>query len=152
MRAPSIWLMLPSLMAASAAAAPAAAPPAATIEGVTVTPRAQEVRTSIDRRSYSLDKELQAVTGSAADVLRNVPSVEVDPQGEVSLRGDPNVVIMIDGKPSAVFKGPGRAAALQALPANQIERVEVIPNPTAAFSAEGSAGVINLVTKTTRKP
>jgi outer membrane receptor protein involved in Fe transport len=92
------------------------------------------------------------VTGSAADALRNVPSVEVDPQGEVSLRGDPNVVIMIDGKPSAMFKGAGRAAALQALPADQIDRVEVITNPSAAFSPEGSAGIINLVTKTAHKP
>ena len=154
MWARSAWLVLPALLAGAGQATDAAAQaaPSTTVRGVTVTPGTAEVRTSIDRRSYSLGKDLQATTGSAADVLRNVPSVEVDPEGAVSLRGDPNVVIMIDGKPSAVFTGPGRAAALQALPADQLERIEVITNPSAAFSPEGSAGIINLITKTARKP
>lgn len=68
-------------------------------------------------------------------------------QGNLSLRGDANVTIMIDGKPSGMFKGAGRAMALQQLPADQIDRVEVITNPSAAFDPDGSAGIINLVTK-----
>jgi outer membrane receptor protein involved in Fe transport len=140
--------------------APPAANPAAkvkppagkTVEGVTVTGQsAQGFRSSIDRRSYGVANDLAATTGSISDALKNIPSVEVDIAGNVSLRGDPNVTIMIDGKPSTLFKGPGAAQALQALPADQIERVEVITNPSAQFSPEGSAGIINLITKQSRK-
>lgn len=131
--------------------APARKEPANQVQGVTVTaPSAQDVKTSIDRRSYSLGKDLQATTGSVADVLRNVPSVQVDVQGNVSLRGDPNVTIMIDGKPSGMFKGDNRGQVLQQIPASQFERVEVMTNPSAAFSPEGSAGIINLITKQQR--
>lgn len=117
---------------------------------ITVTGHRDTVQTSIDRRSYDVTRDLLATSGSIADALRNVPSVDVDLQGNVSLRGDPNVTIMIDGKPSGTFRGPGGAQALQALPASQIERIEVITNPSAAFAADGSAGIINLVTKRTR--
>jgi len=121
------------------------------VQGVTVTaPSAQDIKTSIDRRSYSLGKDLQATTGSVADVLRNVPSVQVDVQGNVSLRGDSNVTIMIDGKPSGMFKGENRGQVLQQIPASQFERVEVMTNPSAAFSPEGTAGIINLITKQQR--
>ncbi|MCR5874197.1 TonB-dependent receptor [Phenylobacterium sp. J426] len=148
------------LMASGAAAqtpepkAPPAKPPAgrpATVEGVVVQGQSSGMRVDIDRKSYGVANDLQATSGSISDALRNVPSVQVDVQGNVSLRGDSNVTIMIDGKPSTMFQGEGRAAALQALPADQIERVEVITNPSAAFNPEGSAGVINLVTKQTRK-
>jgi outer membrane receptor protein involved in Fe transport len=86
-----------------------------------------------------------------ADALRNVPGVEVDPQGNVSLRGDSNVTILIDGRPSSAFRGEARADALQQLGADTIDRVEVITNPSAALSPEGTGGVINLVTKGTRR-
>lgn len=124
--------------------------PAEAVEGVTVTGPANGMRTSIDRRSYSVGQDLQAASGSVADALRSIPSVEVDVQGNVSLRGDANVTIMIDGKPSGMFRGPGAGDALQQFPADQIERVEVITNPSAAFKADGTAGIINLVTKKTR--
>ena len=124
-----------------------------TVEGVTVTGASQNgLRTSIDRRSYGVANDLAATTGSISDALKNIPSVEVDVQGNVSLRGDRNVTIMIDGKPSGLFKGAGAGQALQSLPADQIERVEVITNPSAQFSPEGSAGIINLITKQIRKP
>jgi len=145
--------------AAPAPAAPARKPaPAAraaaskdkTVEGVTVTGAAPDQQSSIDRKSYTLGKDLQATTGSVADALRNLPSVEVDVQGNLSLRGDPNVTILVDGKPSPAFEGAGRADALQQLPADQIERVEVITNPSAALNPEGTGGVINLITKQSR--
>jgi len=139
--------------------APAKAPPAKgkapgkTVDAITVTGASQNgIRTSIDRRSYGIATDLQTTTGSISDALKNIPSVEVDVQGNVSLRGDTNVTILIDGKPSGMFKGASAAQALQAMPADSIERVEVITNPSAALSPEGSAGVINLITKTTRKP
>lgn len=122
-----------------------------TVDTVTVTADPNAVRADIDRRSYSLANDLQATTGSVADALRGVPGVQVDVQGNVSLRGDSNVTILVDGKPSGMFNGEGRADALMAMPADQIERVEVMTNPSAAFSPEGTAGVINLVTKRARR-
>jgi outer membrane receptor protein involved in Fe transport len=114
---------------------------------VTVTARADAVRTSIDSTSYSLANDLQASTGSLADALRNVPSVDVDPQGNVTLRGDSNVTILIDGRPAGVLTGEGRAQALLQMQADQYARIEVMTNPSAAYSPEGSGGVINLITK-----
>ncbi|WP_309090804.1 TonB-dependent receptor domain-containing protein [Phenylobacterium sp.] len=154
-----------SMLLASAAAAqtqPAAKPPPprsaapgqkapATVGEVVVQGQSSGMRTDIDRRSYGVAQDLQATSGSISDALRNIPSVQVDVQGNVTLRGDSNVQIMIDGKPSTMFQGEGRAAALQALPADQIERVEVITNPSAAMNPEGGAGVINLITKKTRR-
>lgn len=154
-----------ALFAAVAALVPAAAlaqeqtppsPPAQgtpnTVEGVTVTATPQEYRSSIDRKTYSVANDLQAQTGSIADALRNVPSVEVDVQGNVSLRGDQSVTILIDGRPSGMLKGDGRGDALLTMPADQIDRVEVMTNPSAAFTPEGSGGIINLITKKNRKP
>ena len=122
-----------------------------TVEGVTVTGQRPDLRTNIDRRSYSVANDLQATTGSIADALRNVPSVEIDVRGNVSLRGDPNVTILIDGKPSGMFEGEGRGDALQQMGADQIDRVEVMTNPSAAYRPDGSGGIINLVTKTSRR-
>jgi outer membrane receptor protein involved in Fe transport len=139
-------------------AQPASPPPAptkpaegSTVSGVTVKGATPPMKSSIDRRSYSVSDDLQATSGSIADALKRVPSVEVDIDGNVKLRGDSSVTILIDGKPSAVMKGQGRADALSQLPADQIERVEVLTNPGADFSPEGTGGVINLVTKKANK-
>jgi outer membrane receptor protein involved in Fe transport len=118
-----------------------------TVGELTVTARNTDIRTSIDSISYSLAEDLQATTGSLADALRNIPSVDVDPQGNVSLRGDSSVTILVDGRPSGVLSGPGRAQALLQLPADQYARIEVMTNPSAAYSPEGSGGVINLISK-----
>ena len=142
----------PAAKAAPKPAAPKAPakPAGRTVEGVTVTSSAPDVQHSIDRESYTLGKDLTATTGSIGDALRNLPAVEVDPQGTLSIRGDSNVTILVDGKPSPMFEGAGRADALQQLPADQIERVEVITNPSAALNPEGTGGVINLITKKAR--
>jgi outer membrane receptor protein involved in Fe transport len=126
------------------------APKGKTVEAVVVTAGAPEVQSFIDKKSYALGKDLQATTGSIADALRNLPSVEVDLQGNLSIRGDQNVTILIDGKPSPALDGQNRASALQQFPADQIERVEVITNPSADQNPEGSGGVINLITKKSR--
>ncbi|MGZ8407012.1 MAG: TonB-dependent receptor domain-containing protein [Caulobacteraceae bacterium] len=123
-----------------------------TVAPLVVTGKRPDVITSIDRKSYSVASDLQATTGSIADALRNVPSVEVDLEGNVSLRGDSNVTILLDGKPSAMFSGDGKGDALQNLSADQVDRIEVMTNPSAAFRPDGSGGIINLVTRKTRKP
>ncbi|GAW42158.1 Vitamin B12 transporter BtuB [Brevundimonas sp. SH203] len=119
----------------------------ASVGDVVVNARAADVRASIDSTSYSLANDLQAQTGTLAEALRNVPSVEVDPDGNVSLRGDSNVTILVDGRPSTQFNGPSRGQMVQQIPAAQYARIEVMTNPSAAYSPEGSGGVINLITK-----
>jgi outer membrane receptor protein involved in Fe transport len=154
-------LSLAAAMLASAPAvaqsAPAAsqseqAPPPARERGqtVTVTGSRPQVIDAPDRLSFNVANDLGAQTGSLADALRNVPGVEVDLEGKVSLRGDPGVTILVDGRPSGQLRGEGRGDALLSMPANGIERVEVITNPSAAMSPEGSGGVINLITKKQR--
>lgn len=130
---------------------PASPPPAKDQKRDIVVTGNREVTTSIDRQSFSIANDLQAQTGSLADALRAVPGVEVDPQGQVSLRGDTGVTIMIDGRPAAMLNGESRGDVLLSMSAGQIERVEVINNPSAAMSPEGSGGVINLVRKQARK-
>ncbi|WP_395945712.1 TonB-dependent receptor domain-containing protein [Brevundimonas sp.] len=134
---------------ASAQTPPADKAAPSEVQDVVVTGQADAVRTSIDSISYSLANDLQATTGSLADALRNVPSVDVDPQGNVSLRGDSSVTILVDGRPSGILTGEGRAQALLQLPADRYARIEVMTNPSAVYSPEGSGGVINLITKPT---
>ena len=112
--APTQAAPAPAAPAQSAPAKPSDAPTA--VEGVVIRSDATAMRTDIDRRSYSVANDLSAKTGSISDALRNIPSVEVDVQGNVSLRGDSNVTILIDGKPSGMFNGDNRADALQSLP------------------------------------
>lgn len=107
---------------------------------------------SIDRKVYIVGRDLQATTGSVADILHNLPSVEVDALGNISLRGDSNVQLLIDGKPSTSLSAANRGEVLQQLPASSVERIEVITNPSAAFKPDGSAGLINIVMKKNRKP
>jgi len=101
---------------------------------------------SLDKRIFNVGKDLANAGGTASDILMNLPSVSVDPEGNVRLRGSSNVRILIDGKPSGLvsFKG---GAGLRQLQANMVERVEVITNPSARYEAEGMAGVINIILK-----
>jgi outer membrane receptor protein involved in Fe transport len=107
----------------------------------------------IDRQVYDVKSDVNSSSGSAADALGNVPSVGVDPDGTVSLRGNTNVQILVDGKPSAMLQGEGRGSMLQAMPAEDIDSIEVINNPGAEFGNEGGGGpILNLVMKRTRRP
>jgi outer membrane receptor protein involved in Fe transport len=133
------------------AAAPAKPPATVSVQEVVVTAATPQAQTQLDRKVYSIATDLQATAGSAADVLNNVPSVAVDADGNVSLRGDGNVTILVDGKPSAQFTGPSKGLSLQQFSAADIERVEVLTTPPAQYKAEGSGGVINIITKKTRK-
>ncbi|MBL4605131.1 MAG: carboxypeptidase-like regulatory domain-containing protein, partial [Flavobacteriaceae bacterium] len=102
------------------------------------------VEIRLDKRIYHVGKDMTVKGGTASDVLDNVPSVSVDVEGNVSLRGSENVRILIDGKPSALV-GLSGTDALRQLPADAIERVEVITSPSARYGAEGTAGILNII-------
>ncbi|MEM6289147.1 MAG: TonB-dependent receptor, partial [Bacteroidota bacterium] len=113
---------------------------------VRVTAERTQVQTRIDRTVYSTADNPVNEGGSATDVLSNLPSVDVDIDGNVSLRGAGSVAIFINGRPAPV-SGDFIAAYLRSLPAGTIDRVEVIPNPSAAFEPDGVGGIINIVLK-----
>ena len=100
----------------------------------------------IDRKVYNVEQDITAATGSASDLLRNVPSVEVDIDGNVTLRGSGDVSILVNGKASPMMKR-NSAEVLQQMPANAIERIEVITNPSARYRPEGTGGVIDIIMK-----
>jgi outer membrane receptor protein involved in Fe transport len=138
-------------------AVPAAAaddqPPAAPVEAIeTIVVKSEKlsVETLIDRKVYSVTSDAQSTFGSLSDVLSVIPSVDVDPDGIVSLRGNTNVLILIDGKPSSQFAGSAAGDNLQSIPAQDIERIEILTTPPAQFKAEGAAGVINIITRKKR--
>ena len=102
------------------------------------------VEIRLDKKIYNVGKDMTVKGGTASDVLDNVPSVDVDAEGTVSLRGSENVRILIDGKPSALV-GISGADALKQLPSDAIERVEVITSPSARYDSEGTAGILNII-------
>lgn len=120
------------------------------ITEVTVTGQRSTVKLEVDRKSFDVTQDIANAGGSASEVLENIPSVEVDNDGNVSLRGNSSVEVWINGKASGLT-ADNRAQILQQLPAESIERIEVIDNPSAKFSAEGSAGIINIILKKERK-
>ncbi len=104
-----------------------------------------------DRKVYSVSQDITSKATSASEFLNHIPSVEVDIDGNVSMRGNNNVTILINGKPSAMMAGKTRAEALGQLSASNIERIEVIDNPSSEFKAEGGGGIINIIMKAETK-
>lgn len=115
------------------------------LESVVVEARRAAVELKLDKRIYNVSDDNIARGGTASDVLDNIPSVEVDADGNVSLRGNESVKVLIDGKPSGMASNI--ADALKMLSAESIDKVEVITNPSARYEAEGGAGIINIVLK-----
>ncbi|MFD2933027.1 TonB-dependent receptor domain-containing protein [Spirosoma flavum] len=120
------------------------------LDEVVVVGEKSQMELALDKRIFNVGKDLANAGGTASDILKNIPSVAVDGDGNVSLRGSNSVRILIDGKPSGLvsFKG---GSGLQQLQGSMIERVEVITNPSARYEAEGMGGIINIVLKKERK-
>ena len=119
---------------------------AAMLQQVVVTGEAELVENRVDKVVYNASQDVANLGGDGADVLRRVPLLAVDIDGNVSLRGSTQIQILIDGRPSTMFAG-SVGEALQAMPAEQIEKVEVITSPGARYQGEGTAGIINIITK-----
>jgi outer membrane receptor protein involved in Fe transport len=117
---------------------------------VTITAPKSTIQMGIDKKIFSVDQSLVSEGGSASDLLQNVPSVQTDIEGNVSLRGSSGVRVLIDGKPSLIAGG-NVAQILQSIPASSIESVELITNPSAKYDAEGQSGIINIVLKKNKK-
>lgn len=120
------------------------------LKEVQVTGQRSQMKLEVDRKTFSVDQMIASVGGSASDLLENIPSVEVTTDGEISLRGNSSVEVWINGKASGLTSD-NRAEILQQIPAESIERIEVIDNPSAKFSPEGSAGIINIILKRDRQ-
>lgn len=114
------------------------------LEGVTLRAEKTTVEIKLDKKVYNVGQDLMVKGGSVSDVLDNVPSVSVDAEGTVSLRGNENVRILIDGRPSNAININD---ALRLIPADAIDKVEVITNPSARYDAEGGGGIINILLK-----
>ena len=117
---------------------------------VEVVGQAPQMRLDIDKKVFSVDQNITAAGGSATDILKNIPSVDVDTQGNISLRNNSSVEVWIDGKASGLT-ADNRAQVLEQMPAESIESVEIMTNPSSKYNPEGSAGIINLVMKKNHK-
>ncbi|GAB2577144.1 TonB-dependent receptor [Spirosoma areae] len=120
------------------------------LDEVVVVGEKSQMELTLDKRVFNVGKDLANAGGTASDILKNIPSVAVDGEGNVSLRGSNSVRILIDGKPSGLVSLKG-GSGLQQLQGSMVERVEVITNPSARYEAEGMGGIINIVLKKERK-
>jgi outer membrane receptor protein involved in Fe transport len=120
---------------------------ALSLEGVEVQGEAMAMTYQLDKKVINVGQQQTAISGTAVDVLENVPSVNVDLEGNVSLRGSSNFTVLVDGRPSVLEP----SEALQQIPAGAIENIEIITNPSAKHEAEGGTGIINIVLKKERR-
>lgn len=126
------------------------APDTELLEEVEVVAERTTVEMSLDKRVVNIGKDLTAKATNAIEVLENIPSVTVDVEGNVSLRGDDGVRILIDGKVSGLA-GLSNRDALRAIQSDMIERVEIVTNPSVRYDAEGTSGIINIILKKDRR-
>ena len=116
------------------------------MEEVKVVGETNVIEMGLDKTTYNVAEDLSSRGGSANDVINNLPGVELDQEGNITLRGNGTATVLIDGRPSSISGGNGRTL-LDALPAGSIERIEIITNPSAKYNPEGTSGIINIVLK-----
>jgi outer membrane receptor protein involved in Fe transport len=121
------------------------APASENLEAITVTGQRQMLQHNLDKKVFNVERDINAEGGTALEIMQNIPSVEVDMEGNVSLRGSQNVTILVDGRPSTY-------SSIEEIPASIIESVEVITNPSARYDPDGLSGIINIVLKKRREP
>ena len=117
-----------------------------TLQNVTVISSQPIIENRIDKMVYNVEKDLTSQGGVATDVLKKVPQISVDVDGNVELLGSPNIRFLINGKPSTIF-GNSVVDALQSIPASQIQSIEVITSPGAKYDIQGTGGIINIILK-----
>ena len=119
---------------------------ATALSEVTVRAEKSSLELKLDKRVFNVGKDLSNKGGTAEEILENIPSIDLDIEGNISLRGSQSVRILIDGKPASMmgFDGPN---AFKQLQGNEIDKVEIITNPSSRFSAEGSSGILNIILK-----
>ncbi len=125
-------------------------PSATSLETVTIEAERPQMELKLDKRVYNIDKDLTNRGQTTAGILENIPSVDVDVEGNVSLRNSQNVRILIDGQPAALM-GMSNGDALKMIQGDVVEKVEIITNPSARYDAEGEVGIINIVLKKEKK-
>ncbi len=118
---------------------------ATNLDAVTISGQKDEIVYNLDKKIVNVDKNSLTAGGTALDVMQTIPSVSVDIDGTVSLRGSSNVTIFIDGRPSAL-------TSLDQMPASMIDKVEIVTNPSARYDPDGMSGIINIVTKRKKEP
>jgi outer membrane cobalamin receptor len=116
------------------------------LEEVEIVAEELGVEYKIDRKVINVSQQLTAASGTAVDILENIPSITVDVEGNVALRGSTGFMVLIDGRPSVLDP----SEALQQIPSNTIENIEIITNPSAKYNPDGTAGIINIITKKNR--
>ena len=124
-------------------------PQVTNLQSVTITAQKNIIENKIDKLVYNAENDITSQGGVATDVLKKVPQVSVDINGNVELQGNSNIRFLIDGKPSTIF-GSSITDVLQSIPASQIQSIEVITSPGAKYDAEGTGGIINILLKKTR--
>lgn len=115
------------------------------LKEIIITSNKKMLETSFDKKVYNISDDISARGGSVVDALSNVPSVEVDQDGKLSMRGSGNVTVLIDGRPSTLTRDGGNF--LSGIPANMVEKVEIVTNPSAKYDPDGTTGIINIVLK-----
>ncbi|MCX6166104.1 MAG: TonB-dependent receptor [Ignavibacteriae bacterium] len=117
-----------------------------TTKEIEVEAEAPVFENQLDKKVFNVEKTIVSESGSAVDVLKNVPSVTVDADGNISLRGSSNVKILINGRPSAML-GNDPSAVLEQIPSKMIESIEIMTNPSSKYDPESTAGIINIILK-----
>jgi len=122
-------------------------PATASLEAVEISAQKEHIEYKIDKKVVNVDQDIMAQGGTAVTALENTPSVQVDIDGNVSLRGSSNFTVLVDGRPSVL----GGTDALQQIPAGNIDRIEIITNPSAKYDPDGVAGILNVILKEKRE-